>query len=449
MTAVAPATTHDALAALDRPPAQVAITGWIFAALFFVGFLGWAAFARLDAAAQGQGQISVVGNRQTVQQRDGGVIASLDVREGAHVKAGQVLIRLAGDEARAQERSLASSIINLQAQDARLEAEIAGGPIVWPASFARLPAEDRALAEQAKQLQLGQYQARRQSLDAEHSVLRQQAAQLRAQAAGSRAQSAAAASQRDSYNEQLQAMAPVAAKGFVSKNQLRALERSVSEMDGAEADYRARAAAANEQIGESRDQFIQAERKYVADAADQLRDDRFKLDDLLPKLAAAREDFARTVIRAPVAGRVVDLRVFTEGGVISPGQPILDIVPDAAPLVVQAQFDPTDIDGVAEGMPAEVRFLSFHERDLPILQGIVRNVSADTLHDDKNGRTYYTAEIVVPHDQLAMLAKARGTTGGLHPGIPVLVTVRVRARTALAYLFGPLTESLSHAFHQR
>ncbi|TPG20100.1 HlyD family type I secretion periplasmic adaptor subunit [Sphingomonas koreensis] len=440
---------REVLAGLDLPPARVALLGWIVAGLFFVVFFAWAAVARLDAAAQGQGQVSVVGNRQTVQQRDGGVIAALDVREGEHVRTGQVLIRLAGDEVRAQDRSLASSVINLQAQDARLEAEIAGRAIAWPVSFANLPAEDREIAEKAKQLQLDQYRARHRSLSAEHDVLDQQEAQLRAQASGDRAQSTAAAGQRDSYREQLEAMQPVADKGFISKNQIRTLQRSITEMDGAEADYRSRAAAAGEQIGQSRDQFIQSQRKYVEDSAGQLRDDQFQLNDLVPKLSAAREQLARTLIRAPVAGRVVDLRVFTQGGVITPGQPILDIVPDAAPLVIKAQFDPTDIDGVGEGMAAEVRFLSFHERDLPILKGIVRNVSADTLHDDKTGKSFYTADIVVPHDQLVMLAQARGTTAGLRPGIPVQATVRVRARTALAYLFEPLGEAVSHSFHQR
>lgn len=440
---------RETLAELDRPAARVAMLGWIVAGLFFVVFLGWASVARLDAAAQGQGQVSVVGNRQTVQQRDGGVIASLDVREGQHVKAGQVLIRLAGDEVRAQERSLASSVINLQAQDARLEAEISGHPIMWPASFAKLPPDDRAVADTAKKLQLDQYNARRHSLAAEHDVLSQQEAQLHAQATGNRAQSSAAESQRDSYREQLDAMQPIADKGFISKNQIRALQRSISEMDGAKADYQSRAAAANEQIGQSRDQFIQAQRKYIEDAAGQLRDDRFQLNDLVPKLAAAREELARTQIRAPVSGRVVGLRVFTEGGVISPGQPILDIVPDAAPLIVKAQFDPTDIDGVEDGMPAEVRFLSFHERDLPILKGTVHNVSADTLQNEQTGKAYYTADIVVPHSQMVMLALARGTSEGLRPGIPVQATVRVRARTALAYLFAPLSEAVSHSFHQR
>ncbi|MBO0749968.1 MAG: HlyD family type I secretion periplasmic adaptor subunit [Porphyrobacter sp.] len=443
------ANPREVLSGLDQPPARVATLGWIVAGLFFVVFLGWASVARLDAAAQGQGQVSVVGNRQTVQQRDGGVIASLDVREGQHVQAGQVLIRLAGDEALAQERSLASSVINLQAQDARLQAEISGRPIAWPASFSALPSEDRAIADKARQLQLDQYNARKHSLAAEHAVLIQQEAQLRAEAAGDRAQSASAASQRDSYRQQFDEMKPVADKGFVAKNQMRALERSITEMEGSKADYQARAAAADEQIGQSRDQYIQSQRKYVEDSAGKLRDDQFQLNDLVPKLAAAREELARTLIRAPVSGRVVGLRVFTEGGVISPGEPIMDIVPDAAPLIVKAQFDPTDIDGVEEGMPAEVRFLSFHERDLPLLKGTVRNVSADTLHDEKSGKSYYTADIVVPHAQIAMLAKARSTSEGLRPGIPVQATVRVRARTALAYLLQPLSDAISQSFHQR
>ncbi|MGJ3628251.1 HlyD family efflux transporter periplasmic adaptor subunit [Sphingomonas sp. MMS24-JH45] len=140
----------------------------------------------------------------------------------------------------------------------------------------------------------------------------------------------------------------------------------------------------------------------------------------MPKWLASKEQLERTVIRAPLAGRVVGLRVFSVGGVIQAGQPILDIVPDAAPLIVKAIFAPGDIDGVYEGREAEVKFLSLHERDLPILLGTVRNVSADALVDEKSGRGDRTAEIVVPQSQLDMLKKVRGADTGIRPGVPGL-----------------------------
>jgi HlyD family secretion protein len=146
---------------------------------------------------------------------------------------------------------------------------------------------------------------------------------------------------------------------------------------------------------------------------------------------------------------VVGLRVFSKGGVIQGGQPILDIVPDAAPLIIKANFSPGDIDGVYEGRRAEVKFLSLHERDLPILLGTVRNVSADALVDEKSGRSYFSAEIVVPESQIAMLKKVRGADTGIRPGVPVQVLIKLRPRTALQYMLDPLTEAFSRSMHEK
>ena len=438
-----------AVAALDDSEAPAARLGVIAAVAFFILFLGWAAFARLDAAAIGQGQVAVAGNRQTIQHRDGGVISILRVREGQHVAAGQVLIELAGADVRAQERALTDSVLNLQAQKARVLAEMSGRPIGWPAEFAGLTGDDLAMAQRAMELQRGQVGARRNALAATYDVIRQQQAQVAEQAGGYRAQREAADRQRRSLEEQREGMRELAAKGFVSKNQVRQIERAIAQYEGETADYRSRAAAAREQIGEMRREAVQSERKYVEDSANLLRETQFQLNEMLPRLGAARDALNRTLIRAPAAGRVVGLKVFTVGGVVTPGQPLLDIVPDAAPLVVRASFAPGDIDGIKEGGEAEVKFLSLHERDLPILVGRVRNVSADSLKDEATGRSYFTAEIVVPKSQLDLLRRARGAETGLRPGIPVQVSVRLRKRTALQYMLEPFTETFSRSFSER
>lgn len=423
--------------------------GLIVAAFFFVVLIGWAAIARLDAAAYGEGQVSVSGNRQTVQHREGGVISALRVREGQHVKAGQVLIELSAADVAAQERALANGVIDLEAQRARLEAEINGTPIQWPAEFAAMKGDDLALVERAKRLQLRQLNARQGSLAATRSVVGQQAAEAAQQEGGFAAQSEAARRQRQSLQAQLESTRALADQGYVSRNSVRQIERAISQLEGSDADYSSRAAAAREQIAQMREQAIQTSRRYVEDSSSLLRDAQFQLNELRPKWRAARDQLERTIIRAPVAGKVVGLQVFTVGGVITAGQPILDIVPDAAPLVVKARFSPGDIDGVYEGREAEVKFLSLHERDLPILLGTVRNVSADSLRDEATGQSYYTAEIFVPESQLAMLRAVRGRDIGIRPGVPVQVFVKLRKRTALQYMLEPLTEAFSRSLHER
>jgi HlyD family type I secretion membrane fusion protein len=435
--------------ALEDSPRDALWIGWIVAIAFFVILGGWAAFARLDAAAQGEGQVSVSGNRQTVQHRDGGIVQALDVREGQHVKDGQVLIRLQGAEVAATERALAGSVIDLQAQRARLEADIRGGAIQWPATFAQATGDDVQLVDRAKRIQLAQVNARGNSLASNRAVLRQQEAEVASQSVGYTAQSRASVAQRESLQQQLESTRKLADEGYVSRNSVRAIERSIQQLEGADADYASRAAAARQQIGQTREQVIATSRKYVEDSAALLRDTQFQLNEAMPKLIAAKEQLERTVIRAPVSGRVVGLRIFSRGGVIQAGQPIMDIVPDAAPLIIKANFQPSDIDGVTEGVEAEVRFLSLHERDLPILLGRVRNVSADSLHNEQSGRDFFTAEIVVPKDQLAQLEAVRGNDTGIRAGVPVAVLIKLRKRTALQYMLDPLTETFSRSLHER
>ena len=444
----APRSVSDRLKLEDSPGHAIWI-GTGIAVLFFVVLLGWAAVARLDAAAAGEGQVSVAGNRQTVQHRDGGIVQALDVREGQHVAAGQVLIRLQGAEVAATERALAGSVIDLQAQRARLEADIRGTPIAWPASFATARGDDQALVARAKQLQIAQRSARGNSLAANRAVLRQQEAEVANQTVGFSAQSTASKQQRLSLQQQLESTRKLADEGYVSRNSVRALERAIQQLEGADADYASRAAASRESVGQAREQAVATSRKYVEDSATLLRDTQFQLNEVMPRWLAAKEQLERTVIRAPLAGRVVGLRVFSVGGVIQAGQPILDIVPDAAPLIIKANFAPGDIDGVYSGREAEVKFLSLHERDLPILLGTVRNVSADALVDEKSGRGYFTAEIVVPKSQLEMLKKVRGADTGIRPGVPVSVLIKLRRRTALQYMLDPLTEAFSRSMHER
>ncbi|EZP69704.1 Type I secretion membrane fusion, HlyD family protein [Sphingomonas paucimobilis] len=434
---------------LEDSPKDSTRIGIAVAIFFFVALVGWAAIARLDAAAYGEGQVAVSGNRQTVQHRDGGTIQDLSVREGQHVKAGQILIRLSGAEVEATERAMAGAVIDLQAQRARLEAEIAGTRISWPAEFARYAGEDRVLAQRAMTLQNQQMDARRRSLASNRAVLGQQEAEVARQSSGFRAQSNASAQQRASLQQQLESTRRLADEGYVSRNSVRAIERAIQQLEGQDADYSSRAAAAREQIGQTREQVIGISRKYVEDSASLLRDTQFQLNEALPKWVAAKQQLERTVIRAPVSGRVVGLQVFSKGGVVAPGQPILDIVPDGAPLIVKANFSPGDIDGVFEGREAEVKFLSIHERDLPILLGTVRNVSADSLKDQQSGHAYFTAEVSVPPSQLALLKKVRGDDTGIRPGVPVQVLVKLRKRTALQYLLEPLTEAFSRSMHER
>lgn len=431
----------------DRPEAEIRL-GLIAAALFFVLFLGWAAFARLDSAAYAPGRLAVSGQRQTVQHREGGVVGAIHVKEGQKVVEGQPLIELAAADVRAQERMLASQLIELKAQRARLQAEQLGTSIKWPAEFAAMTGDDKKDAEDAIRLQTAQYHIRALVLSTQTSVLRQQTAQVNEGAAGYRSQMQASAEQERLISEELDSLQKVAEKGFVSKSRIRALERAKADLAGQRGQYSASVSQSAAAAGENRLKQLEAERAYKERSASELRDVQFSLSELLPKYKAAQDQLARVQIRAPATGSVVGLSVFTVGGVIAPGQKLMDIVPGKAVLIIEARVSSNDADDLNVGQAAEIRFISLHERDLPILSGQLTRLSADSFQDEKTGESFYTAEITVPPSELRVIQGVRGQGFALRAGMPVQVLVPLKKRTALQYALEPLTQSLWRSFRE-
>jgi HlyD family type I secretion membrane fusion protein len=425
----------------DDPRRDIRI-GAAVVIFFFVILLGWAAIAPLDAAVPAQGVIAVSGNRQSVQHREGGVVTAINVREGQRVSAGDVLIEMAAPDLRAQERALTSDYLTNLAQRARLMAERAGQRnFAPPAEFAGLSAEDQPLAAQAMALQRAQLQARLASMSAQQSVLGQRSAQLGEQQGGYSQQIASLREQQKLLQDEIDGQKKIAEKGFASINRIRALERALAELKGQEAAMRAEIARAGEGKGETRMQSVSIQRTALEQVATDLRDTQARLSDVLPKLVAVREQLQRARVRAPVSGQVVGLSVFTIGGVVAPGQTLMEIVPEHRNLVIQVQVAPQNADDVYQGQQAQVRFMSVNDRTLPLLTGTVRTISADSFTDEKSGHSYYRAEIDVSADQLRKVGGTLGR-GQLRPGLPVEALLSVRKRTALQYLLDPLIRDL-------
>lgn len=423
--------------------------GIIVAGLFFVVFLGWAAFAPLDAAAYAPGQLVVSGQRQSVQHRDGGVVAAINVAEGRRVNKGDLLIELAGAEVRAQERALAAQMINFQAQRARLEAELAGtATISWPAEFNAATGTRRAEIDEAIRVQSHEFRARRAALSAQSQVLGQQSAQAIESASGYRSKMVSSTEQERLIQAEIDALRPVADKGFVSQSRMRALERARADLQGQRGQYQANVAEARASASGGRLRQIEAQQTYRERASAELREVEFALGELLPKYRAARDQLERLRIRAPVSGSVIGLSIFTVGGVIAPGQTLMDIVPAKADLVVAAKVAIDDADDLRIGQQAQVRFLGLHERNMPTILGRVTRVSADSLVDEKSGEAFYTAEVRVPGDQMQQVKKIRGNDFEFRAGAPVAVLVPLRKRTALQYAFEPLIDTMWTAFRE-
>ncbi|MBB3909684.1 HlyD family type I secretion periplasmic adaptor subunit [Sphingomonas desiccabilis] len=421
--------------------------GWLLVLLFFGVFLGWAAFVRLDAAAYAGGTVAVAGNRQAVQHQQGGIVAALLVREGERVAQGQVLIELAGSETRALERSLNAQVIALQAQRARLTAQLTGTPLEPPPGFGSLQGDDRIEAERAMALQRRELSASETALTDQRIVVAQQGAQLVSRSIGIREQLRAIDAQQRLLEDELRGMRALAVKGFASENRIRALERSAAALEGEAGRLRANDAEVREQIGEKQLQSRSLTSDDRQQLTDLLRTTEFTLNDLLPKLSAAREALANTQIRAPASGQVVGLTVHTVGGVIGAGERLMEIVPERVGLVIQARIAPDDADDLFVGQQAEVRIPALHARALPAILGTIRRLSADSFEDQRTGARYYTGEVVVPGSGLATMRRYAGGRE-IKPGLPVEILVPLRRRTLLQYLLEPLDQSLWQSFRE-
>lgn len=414
----------------------------LFGGLFFGGFLLWAGLTPLDAGAYAQGAVEVAGNRQAVQHREGGTVADLFVRDSQLVRKGQPLLRIASGDIAAEERGLASEYFMLVAQNARLMAEQRGAAsIAEPAEFAALSPQDQALAKEAMATQSAVLRVRRTALSAQKSVLGQRAAQSRAQIGGIAMQRQANREQRRTIADELDGLKALEAKGFVSKTRLRALERAAAGLDGDYGSQAADIARSQEAIGEQSMQANLLDRDVMKEVSNDLRDVALRLNELRPRLAAARERLARSVIRAPASGRVVGLSVFTVGGVVAPGQTVMQIVPQDRELVIKAKIAPDDADDVFTGMVTKVRFPTIRGQNLPPVEGQLVAFSADSLTDERSGQSFFEGEVHVPESELRKFASAGGGPSPIRPGLPAEILIPLTKRTVLQYLLEPLTQS--------
>lgn len=421
---------------VDNPRRDVLFGAGVVGA-FFVLFLGWATFARLDVAAAGQGVVAVSGARQTVQHREGGIISRIYVKEGQSVAANQPLVALASSELTATEQALAARVIARKVEVARLEAEQSNTPFVTPVEFAGWSGDERAAADRAVANAIEQLRVQQATNSARRAILQRRIAQTQQEIEGAQMQIQSSQTQARLNEEELRTFRSLAAQGYAPQTKIRELERNAAALQGDVGARGAQVAGLRSSIGATTLEIGRGDSERLQQIQEELRLAHADLQSIEPQWIAAREQVARSTIRAPVAGAVVGLSVNTVGGVIAPGQAVMTIVPKAAPLVVDAKFLPRDVDGLTEGKTAEVRFPGLHDRNLPLINGVLTRLSADTLSDERTGVTYYTGQVTVPEAELAKV-NARGHAHELRPGQPADVLIPLRKRTALQYILEPL-----------
>jgi HlyD family type I secretion membrane fusion protein len=425
----------------DSPRKQIWM-GIALVGIFFGGFGAWAAMAPFASAVVAPAYVKVESNKKTIQHLEGGIVRDIKVRDGARVERGEVLLRLDDTQARSAHQVLLSQFDGLRAEEARLLAERDDTQIEFPADL--VARHDDHDVRKILDGERSQFRARRASLEGQISILAQRKAQIREQISGIEAQLAAQKRQLVLISDELRDTRALYKNGNTTLIRLRQLERTEAALEGQGGESVATLGKLKEQIGESERQIIQITNDHQTGIARDLRELQTRIADVIPRLQAAKNTLDRTHISASDSGLVVGLSTFTIGGVVRPGEPLLQIVPERDLLVMEAQVKVEDIDQLRPGLEAAVHLTAFRERVTPIVQGLVTRVSADRLNDQRTGNPYYLVEVTIKLEELSAARR-----NALYPGMPAQVVIPFADRSALDYLIRPLSDSMTQAFRER
>lgn len=415
------------------------VAGSVFAVLLLAGIGGWSATARLSGAVISTGTVLVDENVKVIQHLDGGVISAIAVRKGQDVAAGQILLRLDDLQIRTERSILVGQLAELVAREARLTAEReAATTISFPPNYATLYPQADLIARGEQQL----FDSNLRNRQSQHEQLDLQVAQLRQEIGGLTFQRTALDDELALVRVERARMGLLAEKGLIETTKLNASDREMARMMGSQGEITASMARSEARISEIELQILSIDDVAYTEAQRELRTVEARIAELKDRLAEVEDRLARTEIRSPVAGNVNELSVTTLGGVITPAERLLTIVPEDAELKIEFRIAINDIDQIEIGQPAKLRFSAFNQRTTPEIDGVVSRVSAAATSDPETGQSFYLAEAEVTGDLSALGNR------GLIPGMPVDVFVQTEAQVAIAYFAKPFTDQISRAFRE-
>ncbi len=402
------------------------------------GFLVWAGLAPLDEGVPSPATVVVDTKRKAVQHLSGGIIKEVLVQEGQVVRSGDPLVRLEEAAVRANHEEVRQRYLNLRAMQARLVAEQSGATqlVLHPdlRSAASDPLIRQQLVTQAKLLS-----ARRAALEADASAMEEAMEAQQATLRSSRGMLVTRRAQFDLLREELEQTRNLAAEGYAPRNRVLELERMVAETTTAMIDLTGSSQRAERSIAELRQKVVARREEYRKEVESQLAEVQREVLADAERLVAVRSDLERAEIRSPASGQVVGLSLQTVGGVLQPGQKIMDIVPAAAPLLLEVRVAPHLIDKVHAGLAADVRFSAFAHSPQLVVAGVVQSISADLLTDPDNPQNvFYLGRVAVTPEGLKTLGSRQ-----LQPGMPAEVVIKTGERSLLTYLLHPLTKRLA------
>jgi HlyD family secretion protein len=422
---------------------QHVIAGTVVVAVLTIGVGGWAATTDVSSALIAPGSIVVDSNVKKVQHPTGGIVGEVRVRDGDRVKSGDVVVRLDETVTRANLAVVTKGLNELSARKARLEAERDGAEsIAFPADLLGRVQDPDVAAVMASERKL--FELRRKARTGQKAQLRQRISQLEEEISGLSAQRDAKAKEIALIDRELTGVRELYQKNLIQLNRLTQLEREATRLEGERGQFVAATAQAKGKISELELQIIQIDQDLSSEVARELREVDGKIGEFVERKVTAEDQLRRIDIRAPQDGTVFQSTVHTVGGVISAGDAIMLIVPDADNLTVEAKVNPQDIDQLKIGQIALLRFTTFNQRTTPEINGMVTRISADISTDQRTGLSYYTVRIGLPPEEVARLGDVK-----LVPGMPVEAFVQTGQRTVLSYLVKPFYDQLTRAFREK
>ena len=446
-TSTANATTVEAVDAIDiseqsntRTPIRLGF--WVLIVGFGL-FLLWAAFAPLDEGVSAPATVSIETRRKTIQHLQGGVIKEVRVKEGQMVKADQVLVVLDDGTTRAAYESVRQTYLAQRAQESRLMSELANQSRISFHADLLKASEAEAQLHMAAQQQL--FNARRAAQEAEFAAAMENIAGLEAQVGGLRAVLDSRKTQAALQSEQLQGVKALAQDGFAPRNQALQLEQSQADLRAAMADITANTQRSLMAISEMKQKIAQRKQEYLKEVSAQLTDVRREVQGNDEKLRAITAELGRIEIRSPVEGQVVALALASSGGVVQPGQRLMDVVPKGESLLLDAKVPTHVIDRVKVGDPVEVRFSGFANTPQLVVDGRLVSLSGDAVTEQMGGGVinFYLGRVEITEAGRKALGQRQ-----MQPGMQAEVLIRTGERSLLTYLMHPLTKRVAAAMKE-
>lgn len=412
--------------------------------IFFGGLSLWSTLAPIESAAIAQGKVTVTGNRRTIQHLEGGIIKKIYIKDGSEVKKGQLLIQLEDTRSKAAYELTQIEAYQLMAIESRLIAERDNSShVMYPKTLLNDEKTDAKL-KSVLSAQQDIFTANLKSFNGNTEILRQQILQLKEQIKGVQSQLVSNTRQYQLIQEEIIAVSHLEKKKLIEKPKLLELQRAEARLQGSRGENISNIAVLKQKIGEASTKILTLAADRRKEILTTLRDSQHKLSNTLKKQIVEKDIFERTQIRAPQNGNIVALNVHTIGGVVKPGEPLMDIVPDEQ-LIIEAQVSPLDIDIVHKGLTAKIQLVAFKTRNTPALLGHVIYISADAYTNEQTGETYYQAKIELNKKELAKLTQEQE----LYPGMPVQAMIITEKRTFFNYVVTPVLDSFHRAFREQ